>query len=153
MSRPVLSSAARRLSRQQTTTFSVPHCQRSFSTSQPALNLFSASSDTPVSPQSIRSPFHTSKNSRLARYNTRRADVSRFTAPRQRAAFSSSSVRPATHVIQNAKNDEEGKPLMVDISSRAADVGPCPPLTPLSISVGLGTGCWGRKVLRTLLWR
>lgn len=152
MSRPMLSSAARQLSRQPTS-LSVPYCQRSFSTSQPALNLFSASSDTPVSPRSIRSPFQTSKNSRPTRYNVRRAGVTRLTPPRQRAAFSSSSVRPATQVIQNAKNDEEGKPLMVEISSRAAEVGRCHVLIPLSISVGLSIGCWGRGVLRTLLWR
>lgn len=152
MSRPMLSSAARQLSRQPPS-LSVPHCQRSFSTSQPALKLFSASSDTPVSPRSIRSPFQTSKNSRPTRYNLRRAGVTRLTAPRQRAAFSSSSVRPATQVVQNAKNDEEGKPLMVEISSRAAEVGRCDLLIPLSISVGLSIGCWARGVLRTLLWR
>ena len=119
MSRPVLSSATRRLSL-------VPRCSRSFSTSRSALNHFSASSDAPASRQpAIKTPpLHTSRRARLAQPACR-ANVPPFTVLRQRAPFSSSSARPSAKIVQNEKKDEEGKILMVGISSRAAEVSSC----------------------------
>lgn len=119
MSRPVLSSAVRRLSQHTTA-----HCTGPFSISR---FLFSASSENSASRiPSIYNSLHASTTTRPDRYALRRvnasANASAFSAPRHRAAFSSSSVRPAAKVVQNARNDEEGKPLLVDISARAAEV-------------------------------
>ena len=113
MSRPVLSSATRRLSL-------VASSPRPFSTTRSTLNRFSASSDTSSSVcrrSLVRTP-------RQALTGTRscRANVSPLGTVCQRAAFSSSSVHPAAIVVQNEKKDEEGKVLMVGISSRAAEV-------------------------------
>ena len=114
MSRPILSSATRRLSTQ-------PICHRSLSTSRLVSNLFSASSDTPAS-RSFSSPLNTSRGTRPLRCQVRRLEVSPFAAPRHRAAFTSSSVRPASRLVQNARTNEEGNSLTVDISARAAEV-------------------------------
>lgn len=113
MSRPVLSSATRRL--QQSTT----HCQRAFSTTR-----FSSALSEPI----IRSSSNYTSNAsslhvsaRPRQYTLRKVNISSFRVPRNRA-FSSSTVRPSAKVVQNARNDEEGKPLMVGISERAAEV-------------------------------
>ncbi|EYE90456.1 HesB/IscA family protein [Aspergillus ruber CBS 135680] len=112
MSRPVLSSATRRL--QQSTT----HCQRVFSTTR-----FSSALSEPI----IRSSSNYTSNAsslhvsaRPSQYTLRKVNISSFRVPRNRA-FSSSTVRPSAKVVQNARNDEEGKPLMVGISERAAE--------------------------------
>lgn len=116
MSCPILSSATRRLSAQ-------PICHRSLFTSRPASNLFSVSSDTPASRQSLcSSPLSTAKGTRPLRCHVRRLEVLPFAAPRHRAAFTSSSIRPASRLVQNARTDEEGNSLTVDISARAAEV-------------------------------
>lgn len=117
MSRPVLLSAPRRLPL-------VPHYPRSFSTSRTVLNCFSASSDPSTSRQPAinNPPLHISRRSRPSRYSACRASVSPFAGSRQHAAFSSSTVRPSAKITQNEKKDEEGKVLMVGISSRAAEV-------------------------------
>ncbi|OJJ81238.1 uncharacterized protein ASPGLDRAFT_38433 [Aspergillus glaucus CBS 516.65] len=114
MSRPVLSSATRRL--QQSTA----HCQRPFSTTR----FFSASSEPITRSSSIynadanATSLHAS--TRPSRYTLRRVNISSFSVPRHRA-FSSSTIRLSAKVVQNARNDEEGKPFMVGISERAAE--------------------------------
>lgn len=115
MSRPVLSSATRRLSL-------VASSPRPFQTSRSTLNRFSACSDTSLSGCRrfvTRTPRQNVTGTRLCRKN-----ASPLGTVRQRAAFSSSSVRPAAVVVQNEKKDEEGNVLMVDISARAAEVSP-----------------------------
>lgn len=115
MSRPVLSSATRRL--QQSTA----HCQRPFSTTR----FFSALSEPITRSSSIYNADANATSlhalTRPSRYTLRRVNVSSFSVPRHRA-FSSSTIRLSAKVVQNAKNDEEGKPLMVGISERAAEV-------------------------------
>lgn len=118
MSRPVLSSATRRL--QQSTR----HCQRPFSTtrffyalSEPFISRHSSIYNTNANGNSL----HSSRN-HSDRYTLRRVNISSIGFPRSRA-FSSSTVRPSAKVVQNARNDEEGKPLLVGISERAAEVG------------------------------
>lgn len=110
MSRPVLSSATRHL--QQSTA----HCQRPFSTTR-----FFAALSEPITRSS--SIYDTNANSlhaltRPSRHILRKVNISPFGV----RAFSSSTIRPSAKVVQNAKNDEEGKPLMVGISERAAEV-------------------------------
>lgn len=114
MSRPVFSSAIRRLSH-------VAPSPRPFSASRSTLNRFSASSYTTSSSVCRQSLTKTSRHTSIGT-RSHRVNASPFAAPRQHAAFSSSSVRPAAVVVQNEKKDEEGKVLMVDISSRAAEV-------------------------------
>lgn len=115
MSRPVLSSATRRL--QQSTA----HCQRPFSTTR----FFAALSEPITRSSSIynadANPTSLHASTRPSRYTLRRVNVSSFSVPRHRA-FSSSTIRLSAKVVQNARNDEEGKPLMVGISERAAEV-------------------------------
>ncbi|ODM17549.1 hypothetical protein SI65_07224 [Aspergillus cristatus] len=114
MSRPALSSATRRL--QQSTT----HCQRPFSTTR----FFSALSEPSISrSSSIYNPnanAFSASRTRSNQYTLCRVNISFIGVPRHRA-FSSSTVRPSAKVVQNARNDEEGKPLLVGISERAAE--------------------------------
>ncbi|BCR87567.1 uncharacterized protein ACHE_40132S [Aspergillus chevalieri] len=114
MSRLALSSATRRL--QQSTT----HCQRPFSTTR----FFSALSKPSISgSSSIYNPDANSfsaSRTRSNQYTLRRVNFSSLGVLRHRA-FLSSTVRPSAKVVQNARNDEEGKPLLVGISERAAE--------------------------------
>ncbi|KKZ57805.1 hypothetical protein EMCG_05556 [[Emmonsia] crescens] len=60
------------------------------------------------------------------RPNSRCSQVSRrstpFPAPKQLSAFSTTQHTQATRVLLNPRTDDDGKPLMIDISPRAAQV-------------------------------
>ncbi|KAI9934660.1 hypothetical protein ASPWEDRAFT_161291 [Aspergillus wentii DTO 134E9] len=125
MSRPMLSSAARQLSRQSpasaTSVISVSQCPRSFSTSRPALNFSASAFCASPSYRSVSSAFGVSRKSPLSRNRFPQSSLSPFAAPRQRYAFSSSTVRSEAKVLQNPKTDDDGNSLLIDISSRAAE--------------------------------
>lgn len=60
------------------------------------------------------------------RPNSRCSQVCRrttpFPAPKQLSAFSTTQPKQATRVLLNPRTDDDGKPLMIDISPRAAQV-------------------------------
>lgn len=142
MSRPVLSSATRRLSL-------VASSPRAFSTSRSTLNRFSACSDTSLAGCRrflTRTPRHSLGGAQLCRGN-----ASPLITVRQRAGFSSSSVRPAAIVVQNEKKDEEGNVLMVDISARAAEVSrEFASACGITLSLSLSLSLLSRRAVRVL---
>ncbi|PWY73680.1 hypothetical protein BO70DRAFT_341695 [Aspergillus heteromorphus CBS 117.55] len=116
MSRPVLSTAARRLSR--------PHVPRAavsaFSSPAPTLN-FSASFCDSISQRAALRPFPRSRNTLPQRTASSQQSALRFDAFQQRAAFSSSTVRPGAKVTQNPRVDDDGNELLINISDIAAE--------------------------------
>lgn len=105
-----LSTPARHLSQQT--------CRRFLSTSRPAtrLSAFSVGEIVPRRETVVAS-------ASLSRPSVPRPLIScsRLRAPV--ASFSSSSVRPATKVIQNPRAGDDGETLMINISPRAVEVG------------------------------
>ncbi|PYI05867.1 hypothetical protein BO78DRAFT_370107 [Aspergillus sclerotiicarbonarius CBS 121057] len=108
MSRPILSTAARRLSRSHSPRAAV-------SAFSPALS-FSASFCDSVSQRSTLRPSFL-----CPRASSSQRSVFRFDAFGHRAAFSSSTIRSDAKVLQNPRVDEDGKELLISISSRAAE--------------------------------
>ncbi|BCS18162.1 HesB/IscA family protein [Aspergillus puulaauensis] len=119
MSRPVLSSAVRQISRPRPAraTFSarsspVPNPTPSFSAS-----FCHSSYGTPTVPSAARQ-----RNSRVRCAGDRtRASKTWLTAAQPRSAFSTSAPNSAPQVTQNPRAGEDGETLMVGISERAAN--------------------------------
>ncbi|KAJ5081735.1 FeS cluster insertion protein [Penicillium alfredii] len=109
MSRPFISSTARRLSPFQ-------HC-RQLSTSRPACRLSASSgklttrrpSSLAASPAFLTRPSAPRSSTPLSRFCQRYA------------SFSSSTIRPATKVLQNPRTGDEGQALVIEISPRAVE--------------------------------
>lgn len=145
MSRPVLSSAVRQISRPRPTraTFSalsssVPNPTPSFSAS-----FCNSSYRTPTVPSAPRQ-----RNSRVrcAGYRTR-TSTTWLNAVQPRSAFSTSAPTSAPQVTQNPRAGEDGETLMVGISERAANVRS---QTLLCLSGFLFSVCWRWRIR---LWR
>ncbi|KAE8390797.1 hypothetical protein BDV23DRAFT_154383 [Aspergillus alliaceus] len=114
MSRSMLSSAARQLWRQQFPRRGVPVLP----SSKTRLSISPSLGDS--TPR--RQLSYASCESKTIRLNTPRRTISPFMRVQQHCAFSSSSIRTATKVLQNPRTGEDGNPLMIDISPRAAEV-------------------------------
>ncbi|PTU19320.1 hypothetical protein P175DRAFT_0297958 [Aspergillus ochraceoroseus IBT 24754] len=116
MSRLLLSSAVRRLSRPHPAYATVS----TISSSVPSLSFsasFSHSSHRlQISPSSVPG------NSPRVRDTPSRRSRIHLGTRQQCATFSSSTLRPAVQVTQNPRVDDEGNPLMISISERAAEV-------------------------------
>ncbi|KAH8424515.1 HesB/IscA family protein [Aspergillus melleus] len=114
MSCPIVSSAARRLTR----TPSRPVIS-ALSPSRPAWSTFSArfcdsASPRPLLPQIVSQKTQISRNVSLR-------NATPFLTPRHRRAFSASTVHRATQATLNPRTGEDGNTLMVEISPRAAE--------------------------------
>lgn len=110
MTRSLLSpTAIRRLSHQRA---------RVFSTSRPGLRI-SASSVGEVATCRQTTPITPATS---LYKNTVPRSISRSPFRQHVASFSSSSVRPATKVIQNPRTGDDGETLMIGISPRAVEV-------------------------------
>ncbi|KAB8203395.1 hypothetical protein BDV34DRAFT_199477 [Aspergillus parasiticus] len=114
MSRSMLSSAARQLWRQRSPRTGVP----AFSSSKPRSSISASFSDS--TPR--RSISYAICESKTYRFSSPRRSLAAFVRLQQRCAFSSTSTRPATKVIQNPRTGEDGNPLTIEISPRAAEV-------------------------------
>ncbi|PLN79703.1 hypothetical protein BDW42DRAFT_122852 [Aspergillus taichungensis] len=114
MSRPMLSSAVRRLSQPR------PVCTAATTSRAPGrpVSCFSASFGNNASSRRSYSMRMNSKNSITARRHV----LPPSTVFRQCRGFSASSVRPATKVAMNPRKDDDGNTLMIDISERATEV-------------------------------
>ncbi|RAQ40734.1 iron sulfur assembly protein [Aspergillus flavus] len=113
MSRSMLSSAARQLWRQRSPRTGVS----AFPSSKPRSSI-SASFSDPTPRRSISYAICESKTNRLT---SPRRSLPAIVRLQQRCAFSSTSTRPATKVIQNPRTGEDGNPLTIEISPRAAE--------------------------------
>jgi hypothetical protein len=120
MSRPVLSSATRHLSRQHVSSPAVP--SRRFSTTRPILTISATFDRNSPSAQPVVNILSTSRKTQLSPSRFPRSSASPFAVPRQRCAFSSSA-QASAKAIQNSRTGDDGNALMVGISSRAAEVG------------------------------
>ncbi|RAK71236.1 uncharacterized protein BO72DRAFT_21428 [Aspergillus fijiensis CBS 313.89] len=116
MSRPVISSVVRRLSR--------PHSSISaFSPSAaPPVNFAASFCDTASLRSSLR-PLKKATRGIASQKLTPRYSVVFHNAIRQRYPFSSSAIRTNAKILQNPRVDEDGKELTIKISPRAAEVG------------------------------
>ncbi|KAE8351777.1 hypothetical protein BDV28DRAFT_13385 [Aspergillus coremiiformis] len=129
MSRSILSAAARQLWRQQlprpgVPAFPTPKSRRTFSATFCEYHSIS---------------IYASKTTYSGRTNSPPKAVVHL---QPRSAFSSSSLRPATKVLQNPRVGEDGNPLTIEISPRAAEVRP-PLLFLTSCSSFISLGIWG----------
>lgn len=131
MSQPALSSAVLRLSRRQNLSgvAFVRFTSNRASNSACRLSAPFSSCSTSI-PRSISSSLVSSTTDASFRIPSTRRSL----YYRQRCAFSASTARPGVKVVQNPRVDEEGKALMINISSRAAEV--CW-MTSLKLSVSL----------------
>ncbi|OJK03701.1 hypothetical protein ASPACDRAFT_75226 [Aspergillus aculeatus ATCC 16872] len=114
MSRPVLSSVVRRLSR--------PHSSISaFSPSAaPPVNFAASFCDTASLRSSLR-PLNKDTRGIASRKLTTRYSVLFYNAIRLRYPFSSSAIRTNAKILQNPRVDEDGNELTIKISPRAAE--------------------------------
>ncbi|GMF77791.1 unnamed protein product [Aspergillus oryzae] len=113
MSRSMLSSAARQLWRQRSPRTGVS----AFPSSKPRSSISPSFSDS-TPRRSISYAICESKTNRLT---SPRRSLPAIVRLQQRCAFSSTSTRPATKVIQNPRTGEDGNPLTIEISPRAAE--------------------------------
>ncbi|KAG2412400.1 hypothetical protein HFD88_009957 [Aspergillus terreus] len=115
MSRPILSSAARRLSR--------PPSSSVMRSGFPPSKLSRPSSASFCAAASHRraGPSIASTKAPIARGVSSWLSASSHTISRQHRAFSSSPISQATKVVQNPRTGDDGNTLMVDISPRAAE--------------------------------
>ncbi|KAH2185762.1 hypothetical protein KXV26_003226 [Aspergillus fumigatus] len=118
MSQPALSSAVLRLSRRQNLSgvAFVRFTSNRASNSACRLSAPFSSCSTSI-PRSISSSLVSSTTDASFRIPSTRRSL----YYRQRCAFSASTARPGVKVVQNPRVDEEGKALMINISSRAAE--------------------------------
>ncbi|KAE8380720.1 hypothetical protein BDV26DRAFT_256869 [Aspergillus bertholletiae] len=116
MSRSMLSSAARQLWRQHSPRAGVP----AFPSSKPRSSISVSASFGDSAPR--RSISYTICESKRSQIVSPRRSLPAFVRLQQRCAFSSTSLRPATKVLQNPRTGEDGNPLTIDISPRAAEV-------------------------------
>ncbi|KAH2116732.1 hypothetical protein KXW75_004686 [Aspergillus fumigatus] len=118
MSQPALSSAVLRLSRRQNLSgvAFVRFTSNRASNSACRLSASFSSCSTSI-PRSISSSLVSSTTDASFRIPSTRRSL----YYRQRCAFSASTARPGVKVVQNPRVDEEGKALMINISSRAAE--------------------------------
>ncbi|GKZ16602.1 hypothetical protein AbraIFM66951_000163 [Aspergillus brasiliensis] len=117
MSRPILSTAARRLSRSHSPRTAVSALSPA---TLPTLSFSASFCDTVSQRSTLRPRFLCPRASSSSSTPSSRS-VFRFDAFGQRSSFSTSSVRAATKVLQNPRVDEEGKELLISISPRAAE--------------------------------
>jgi hypothetical protein len=125
MSPHMLPSSACRLAQRQASpaTFFIRHCHRCFSTSGIASPSYSSlTAVTKSSPQPIPDFLLPSRRSWRPsnRLVSRSASSSESFA--QRFAFSSTAASRAAAVVQNPRTDDDGNPLWINISARAATV-------------------------------
>ncbi|KAH1940627.1 hypothetical protein KXV59_002326 [Aspergillus fumigatus] len=144
MSQPALSSAVLRLSRRQNLSgvAFVRFTSNRASNSACRLSAPFSSCSTSI-PRSISSSLVSSTTDASFRIPSTRRSL----YYRQRCAFSASTARPGVKVVQNPRVDEEGKALMINISSRAAEEEN--PYHHLRITVTSG-GCHGFQYLMSL---
>ncbi|KAH2377515.1 hypothetical protein KXV98_005618 [Aspergillus fumigatus] len=118
MSQPALSSAVLRLSRRQNLSgvAFVRFTSNRASNSACRLSAPFSSCSTSI-PRSISSSLVSSTTDASFRIPSTRRSL----YYRQRCALSASTARPGVKVVQNPRVDEEGKALMINISSRAAE--------------------------------
>ncbi|KAE8156075.1 hypothetical protein BDV40DRAFT_282256 [Aspergillus tamarii] len=114
MSRSILSSAARQLWRQHSPRTGIP----AFPSAKPRSSISALLGDS--TPRRLIS--YTICESKANRITSPRRSLPAFVRFQQRCAFSSSSIRPATKVLQNPRTGEDGNPLTIEISPRAAEV-------------------------------
>lgn len=114
MSRPILSTAARRLSRSHSPRTAVSALSPA---TLPTLSFSASFCDTVSQRSTLRPRFLCPRAS-----TSSPRSVFRFDAFGQRSSFSTTSIRSATKVLQNPRVDEEGKDLLISISPRAAEV-------------------------------
>ncbi|KAH1966349.1 hypothetical protein KXV58_001928 [Aspergillus fumigatus] len=148
MSQPALSSAVLRLSRRQNLSgvAFVRFTSNRASNSACRLSAPFSSCSTSI-PRSISSSLVSSTTDASFRIPSTRRSL----YYRQRCAFSASTARPGVKVVQNPRVDEEGKALMINISSRAAELATKEenPYHHLRITVTSG-GCHGFQYLMSL---
>lgn len=123
MSPHILSSTVCRLARRQASpAIFIRHCHRCFSTSGVASSYAASTPATKASLQPI--PDFLLPSLRSWRPNNRLVSRS-ASSPQfhhQRFAFSSTTASRAATVVQNPRTDDDGNPLWINISPRAAKV-------------------------------
>lgn len=119
MSRPVLSSATRRLPRYCAhSPVIIARSHRLISTTQPVLSISKLHDRGLPSAQPEANVLSASRQVRSHRNRFLRPSASPFAAPRQQVAFASTLAK----VVLNSRTDDDGNVLTVDISERAAEV-------------------------------
>ncbi|KAL2012707.1 hypothetical protein VTN00DRAFT_232 [Thermoascus crustaceus] len=118
----MLSSTACRLARQQSSpaVVFVQHCRRAFATSGPSSSYSATSASSAGGQNSLQSIPEFLLPYRRARSQFSSSRLSQYPSCRQRFAFSSTASNRAASVVQNPRTDEDGNPLWINISPRAA---------------------------------
>ncbi|KAL4944618.1 hypothetical protein BDV06DRAFT_81909 [Aspergillus oleicola] len=122
MSRPALSSAARRLSRSRTIV-SISSPASSTSTPSPSFSASRSICHSSYRTSTPTSTIATPRQNIRSQSTVYRAPRSCLYATPPRSSFSTSARLRAAQVTQNPRTGEDGETLMVGISERAANVG------------------------------